>query len=107
MSGKTWQQKFEDWNNERQRFEGQLMDEMSELLSERRHDNANYYVIDRLLLEIEELRREVYWWRRLADKLRDGLEIQTSLSEAKMCITGVLAIAEHDRFNKQDLEQPK
>ena len=68
--------------------------------------NANYYVIDRLLLEIDELRREVYWWRRLADRLRDGLEIQTSLSKTKMCITGVLAIEEHNRFNKQDLEQP-
>ena len=69
--------------------------------------NANYYVIDRLLLEIDELRREVYWWRRLTDRLRDAVEIQTSLSNVDMCITGVLAIEEHDRFHKHDLEQPK
>ena len=91
MSNTTkWRDKAEAQQEEYRRYTGQLIDEITVLVD-----------------ALNEMRRELDRWRNVAAKLKQAVEIQTTVytPDGFMSINGREAIQQFDLLDKQDIEE--
>lgn len=64
--------------------------------------------VDRLIYEMNELRRRLYAWQMLANELKTAIEIQHEIysEDNPMCIAGTAAIRKFEELQAKEFPTP-